>query len=276
MTFWERLKSLMDEKHITAKQVTEELHISKNSFTYWKQNGNIPRGDILESLSNYFDCSTDYLLGKTDIKKRQSIKDETMIDKSLLFRNRFYNLCTEKGIKPNILCFKLEIPTDTITEWEKGYYPNTFYLIKIADYFNVTVDYLLGINDIQNQKSNIIEEIQNDSLSFWDRFYNLCLKVGSKPNPVCKELGFSNAVSSHWKAGQLPGATSLKKIANYFNVSTDYLLGKTDIKKEQTTELQSDNKDINKLIEIGTKLSPEHLQALLVLAEQLEKGQSEK
>lgn len=112
-------------------------------------------------------------------------------------------------------------------------------------------------------------------MTFWDRFYNLCIENETKPNPVCKKLGFSNSASTHWKAGQLPGATSLKKIANYFDVSTDYLLGKTDIKKEQTAEMQSDNEDINKLIEIGTKLSPEHLQALLVLAEQLEKGQSE-
>lgn len=76
MTFWERLKSLMDEKQITAKQITQELHISKNSFTYWKQNGNIPRGDILEALANYFECSIDYLLCKTDIKKEQTALNE--------------------------------------------------------------------------------------------------------------------------------------------------------------------------------------------------------
>ena len=38
---------------------------------------------------------------------------------------------------------------------------------------------------------------------FWERFYNLCLRNGKRPNPVGKEIG----------------------LARYFNVSTDYLLG---------------------------------------------------
>ena len=113
-------------------------------------------------------------------------------------------------------------------------------------------------------------------MTFCDRFYDLCIKNGTKPNPVAAKLNISTATVTRWKKGSYPNSSYLSKISNYFNVSTDYLLGKTDIKKEQTTELQSDNEDINKLIEIGTKLSPEHLKVLLVLAEQLEKGQSEK
>lgn len=66
---------------------------------------------------------------------------------------------------------------------------------------------------------------------FWDRFYSLCIDNGTKPNPVCKELGFSSATATHWKSGQRPGADALNKIAHYFDVSVDYLLGKTDIKK---------------------------------------------
>ena len=49
-------------------------------------------------------------------------------------------------------------------------------------------------------------------MTFWDRFYDLCIENETKPNPECKKLGFSNSASTHWKAGQLPGATSLKKL----------------------------------------------------------------
>lgn len=66
---------------------------------------------------------------------------------------------------------------------------------------------------------------------FWERFYKLCIEKGTKPNPVCKELGFSSATATHWKAGQKPGADALNKIAHYFDVSVDYLLGKSEIKK---------------------------------------------
>lgn len=66
---------------------------------------------------------------------------------------------------------------------------------------------------------------------FWERFYSLCVENGTKPNPVCRELGFSSATATHWKAGQQPGADALNKIAQYFDVSVDYLLGKTTIRK---------------------------------------------
>ena len=49
MTFWDRLNGLMKNNNVTAKTLSEELHINKNSFTYWKQNGDIPKYDILEA-----------------------------------------------------------------------------------------------------------------------------------------------------------------------------------------------------------------------------------
>lgn len=63
---------------------------------------------------------------------------------------------------------------------------------------------------------------------FWERFYNLCLQNGDKPNTVAKELGFSTAACTHWKEGAEPKSSVLIKIADYFDVSVDYLLGRTD------------------------------------------------
>ena len=52
---------------------------------------------------------------------------------------------------------------------------------------------------------------------------------GSK---MSKDLGFSNAVFYQWKSHQQnPSADKVVKMADYFGVSVDYLLGKTDIKK---------------------------------------------
>ena len=43
---------------------------------------------------------------------------------------------------------------------------------------------------------------------------------------MSRELGFSNAVFSQWKKRkQNPSAESLRKMAEYFQVSVDYLLG---------------------------------------------------
>ena len=61
---------------------------------------------------------------------------------------------------------------------------------------------------------------------FWEKFYNLCIERGTKPNAVCAELKFSNATATKWKKGSVPGTESLNKIAEYFDVSVEYFLGK--------------------------------------------------
>jgi transcriptional regulator with XRE-family HTH domain len=83
MTFYDKIEKLTKDNGLTAKQVTQDLHISKNSFTYWKKNGNIPKGDILEALAKYFNCSIDYLVGKTDIKKEPTAQNEQSVSEEL-------------------------------------------------------------------------------------------------------------------------------------------------------------------------------------------------
>ena len=103
---------------------------------------------------------------------------------------------------------------------------------------------------------------------FWNRFYELCIENNTKPNPVCKELGFSTATATHWKKGQLPGLASLDKIAKHFNVSVDYLLGKTDIKEKQVTQdEQPVSDDMKLLIEKSSTLSPDEIAKTLEYVE---------
>ena len=63
---------------------------------------------------------------------------------------------------------------------------------------------------------------------FWDKFVTLCSAKGISPNGVCADLGLSTATATKWKKGAIPRDTTLKKIADYFGVSTSYLLGIVD------------------------------------------------
>lgn len=63
---------------------------------------------------------------------------------------------------------------------------------------------------------------------FWQRFYDLCNGIGSKPNPVGKRLGIASGSISAWKTGTIPDRDALVKIADFFECSVDYLLGRTD------------------------------------------------
>lgn len=105
-------------------------------------------------------------------------------------------------------------------------------------------------------------------MTFWDRFYDLCIENGTKPNPLGTKLGLSSATISGWKKGSYPNALYLQKIADYFNCSIDYLLGKTDIKKEPTAQNeQSVSEELQKLIDASSSLSDEETQKVLEYVE---------
>lgn len=74
---------------------------------------------------------------------------------------------------------------------------------------------------------------------FYDRFLDLCKRKNLKPTAVIEELGFSSGNMSRWKNGKVPRGDSLKRVAEYFNVSTDYLLGNdTSTVKDPATDDQ--------------------------------------
>lgn len=60
---------------------------------------------------------------------------------------------------------------------------------------------------------------------FWNVFVELCSAHNTSPNAVAADLKLSSGSVTAWKNGATPRITTLKKIADYFSVSTDYLLG---------------------------------------------------
>lgn len=63
-------------------------------------------------------------------------------------------------------------------------------------------------------------------------YQRLCQEKGLTNYRVSKETGVSQSSLSEWKRGNsVPKYESMKKIADYFGVSVDYLLGKPDNKK---------------------------------------------
>lgn len=75
---------------------------------------------------------------------------------------------------------------------------------------------------------------------FWEIFYFLCTDAGMKPLQVVKQIGISHGSITKWKQGATPNGTSLQKLADFFNVSVDYLLGKEKSPAEPVTEHAED------------------------------------
>ena len=67
-----------------------------------------------------------------------------------MFGKRLKDLRQERGMTQKELSAKINCDQSMITRWESGENePTASYIIKIAEVFETTADFLLGISDIQ-------------------------------------------------------------------------------------------------------------------------------
>lgn len=68
MDFSKRLKFLRNEKRMSQEELAKLLDVSRTSVTNYELGRNEASSQVLNKLSEIFNCSIDYLLGKTDIR----------------------------------------------------------------------------------------------------------------------------------------------------------------------------------------------------------------
>ncbi|WP_326907840.1 helix-turn-helix domain-containing protein [Sedimentibacter sp. MB31-C6] len=76
--FCTRLKELRLEKNLTLKQLGSIFHVTKQTISRWETGDRIPSIEIVYMLSEYFNVSTDYLLGKSVSKTTYEIKNDNV------------------------------------------------------------------------------------------------------------------------------------------------------------------------------------------------------
>ena len=74
---------------------------------------------------------------------------------------------------------------------------------------------------------------------FYDIVNNLCKERKTTITRMAEEIGLSNAAPTSWRKGAIPKLTTLEKIADYFDVSVDYLRG-VETKKAPTPKGERD------------------------------------
>lgn len=84
---------------------------------------------------------------------------------------------------------------------------------------------------------------------FWERYDSLCKSKGSSANAIAKVLGCSSGSVTSWKKGTVPQGATLQKIASYFNVSMDYLIGNAPAPEEEKSPAAGLNQQLAELWE---------------------------
>ncbi|MEY8441858.1 transcriptional regulator [Lactobacillaceae bacterium 24-114] len=77
---FDRIKQLSSSKGVSLKKVATDLGFGENTIYKWKVQS--PKGEYLDKVADYFNVSTDYLLGRTDTPQFTR-RDERDVQKTL-------------------------------------------------------------------------------------------------------------------------------------------------------------------------------------------------
>ena len=146
---------------------------------------------------------------------------------SLQFKNRLIDLFDDADVDIVTFCKNSNTSQTPIRNaLTFGIVPSVLILIKIANYFNVSFDYLICDKD----ENDFIEAVT--PCTFYERYDFLRKAKNVKHSQIANVMPFGRNVISEWKRNNtIPTIDNLKLLANYFDVSIDYLLGRTDYEK---------------------------------------------
>ena len=114
------------------------MGIAERAVANWMAMRYFPTIDCARRIANAFDCSLDYLFGLSESKTNINR------DSSLDFVLKFQTLCRKKGVTQYRVAKECGFGESMISKWKHGKYPKTETLIKLANYFGCTLDFLVG------------------------------------------------------------------------------------------------------------------------------------
>ena len=135
------------------------------------------------------------------------------------FQDRLTELLQYNNLTKQQFAKNINKRLSTINEYFlNDYYPQIDLAITIANYFNVSLDYLFGLSD-KKENTN-----KNDK-PFFDNFDILVRTNKKSILNTMLDMNFKESNYYRWKAGKIPKTNNLLTIAKYFDVSLDYLIG---------------------------------------------------
>lgn len=148
---------------------------------------------------------------------------------SAIFVERFKELlmCAEKN--ENGLAQAAHLPLKSVLNWSRGItYPAAKSLFVLADYFHVTTDYLLGLDNYDTEKicqeTLTVEKAQKTLAGYLNEYLQ---KEEIKRNRLARLLGTQQGVVVGWlEKGSMPETAMLIKISTLLDKPLDELLGR--------------------------------------------------
>lgn len=137
--FNERLVELMEYKNIKSEQLAKAVGVTGSVVRRWTFNDTDIQLSNLLRLADFFNCSIEFLIGRTD-KLLDYTPKETMPD----FNTAMRQALEYHGKTTYTLINETKIKGYHLHKWKNGSIPRLSSLIELSDYLGCTIDFLIG------------------------------------------------------------------------------------------------------------------------------------
>lgn len=230
----------------------------------YESGSSTPNDEIKLKICEHFDISLDYLMGKSNIKniipddELEKLIMQSDIDNNEIknvddfctptFGERLKELRLENNLTQEELANEFGLHKTRISQYELNKRQADDNMKKnLANYFNVSLDYIMGNSNIRNftpteyfKKLIIQPNINDNEIKKENSFFMITLGERIKKLRLEKRLSqdqlayifniSQQAVSNYEKGLREMDYKLITSMSSFFQVSTDYLLGISDIK----------------------------------------------
>lgn len=129
----------MEERGVDQSRLGKETNIERSNISEFLSEKHMPSFENFVSLLYYFNCSADYLLGRTDIHTEEPLHPLPP------FGERLREVLKIHGVSQSKLIRELPVSASALYNWVSGKsLPTVDSLIRLANYLDCTVDFLIG------------------------------------------------------------------------------------------------------------------------------------
>lgn len=141
-----------------------------------------------------------------------------------IFAESLSELITTTKLTPSEFAEKLGCGKGTISRYlSGGKMPSVELLLKMADYFQCSTDYLLGL------ETENYPRVLKTPPSFQERLPLLCKQLNTTKAEIKRKCNFAESAIYFWQSGERkPSVESIYKIAVAYGYSMDFILGRSD------------------------------------------------
>jgi transcriptional regulator with XRE-family HTH domain len=151
--------------------------------------------------------------------RKDSIVRETMLAELRL----------DNDLKQKDVALKLDIEENNYSKWERNVTDIPLDKFnELANLYDCSLDYLIGLTNSKTKSER--KTINLNLLS--QRLLEMRKGKNLTQEKLSNEIGYPQTTYSNYENGsRIPTIFKLMYIAIYYNISLDYLVGRTDIKK---------------------------------------------